>query len=84
MVWSRLNESLPTEDPDVEEALDALFTTPLSAEAEGRLRVALRERSNSDLADLLAVLHRDGRLTLNDAPGSDPLRIVCSMETIRS
>ena len=82
-VWSRLNGSLMV-NGDVESALDALYTTPLTNEAEGRLKVALRERSNEDLSDLLALLYRDGRLTISEAPGQDPLRIVCSMETVKS
>ncbi len=81
-VWSRLNGSLVATG-DVETALDALYTTPLTNEAEGRLKVALRDRSNEDLAELLALLYRDGRLTVAEAPANDPLRIVCSMETVK-
>jgi hypothetical protein len=42
----------------------------------------VRERNNDDLADLLVLLHRDGRLVLTATSGKDPLRIVCSMETV--
>jgi superfamily II DNA or RNA helicase len=82
-VWNRLNGSFSTLEVDVEAALEALYTTPLTKEAEGKLRAALRDRSNEDLADLLAVMHGDGRLVLPETPGGDPLRIVCSMETIQ-
>lgn len=81
-VWSRLNGSLIVIG-DVEKALDALYTSPLTNEAEGRLKSALRDRNNEDLADLLVLLYRDGRLTLSEAPANDPLRIVCSMETVK-
>ena len=82
-VWARLNGSLVA-NGDLEAALDALYRAPLTNDAEGRLKVALRERSNEDLADLLGLLYRDGRLTISEAPVHDPLRIVCSMETVKS
>ena len=78
-VWQRLNGSFEAAAPDVESALDALFATPLTAEAESRLRVALRERNNQDLAELVAVLFRDARLVVADDGDHDPLRIICSM-----
>ena len=78
-VWQRLNGSLEAAAPDTELALDALFASPLTAEAESRLKVALRERNNQDLAELIAVLFRDGRLVIPDDGDDDPLRIICSM-----
>jgi hypothetical protein len=81
-VWKRLNGALATADADVETALDELFRSPLTSEAEARLKQALRERNNDDLANLLVLLHRDGRLVLTATSTKDPLRIVCSMETV--
>lgn len=81
-VWRRLSGSLATADADVEAALDELFRSPLTSEAEARIKQALRDRNNDDLADLLVLLQRDGRLVLNTASSKDPLRIVCSMETV--
>ena len=82
-VWRRLSGSLEAAESDVERALEAIYESPLTVEAEGRLRTALRERHNDDLAQLLALLHRDERLVvpLNDV--YDPLRIVCSMGLVK-
>ncbi len=82
-VWKRLNGSLEAGSPDVERALDAIYGAPLTAEAEARLKVALRERGNDDLAELLALLHRDDRLVLPDDGAHDPLRVICSMGLVR-
>ena len=81
-VWRRLNGSLDAASPDVERALDAMYGSPLTSEADARLKAALRERSNSELADLLGLLHRDGKLIVPVDSASDPLRIVCSMGTV--
>jgi len=83
-VWRRLTGSLEAAAPDVERALDAIYGSPLTAEAEARLKVALRERSNNDLAELLALLHRDERLVLPNDGANDPLRIICSMGLVKS
>ena len=82
-VWRRLNGSLEAGSPDVERALDAIYGSPLTAEAEARLKVALRERTNDDLAELLALLHRDERLVLPNDGAHDPLRIICSMGLVK-
>jgi len=82
-IWRRLNGSLDAGAPGVAEALDALFASPLTAEAEQRLKSALRERGNDDLAELLALLHRDGRLVLPNDAVHDPLRIICSMGLVK-
>ena len=81
-VWRRLNGSLDAAGPDVELALDAIYGAPLTSEADARLKVALRMRSNGDLAELLSLLHRDGKLVVPSDGASDPLRIVCSMGTV--
>jgi superfamily II DNA or RNA helicase len=82
-VWRRLNGSLEAAAPDVERALDAIYGSPLTTEAEARLKAALRERSNEDLAELLALLHRDSRLIIADDGAHDPLRIICSMGLVK-
>ncbi len=82
-VWRRLNGNLEAASPDVERALDVIYGSPLTAEAESRLKVALRERTNDDLAELLALLHRDERLVLPDDGAHDPLRIICSMGLVK-
>lgn len=79
-VWKRLNGTLLTVNSDVAEALEALFRRPLTREAEQRLRTALATRADDeDLADLVSLLHRDGRLVVADTRVSDPIRIVCTM-----
>ena len=80
-VWKRLNGSLKL-TPDAERALDAIYGAPLTNNAEVRLKVALRERNNDDLAELLALLHRDDRLVISNNGADDPLRIICSMGLI--
>lgn len=67
--------------PRVGDALEALFRRPLTRDAERRLKSALATRANDDdLADLVALLHRDNRLIIPDTAGSDPpIRIVCTM-----
>jgi superfamily II DNA or RNA helicase len=77
-VWRRLNGTLDSAAPEVERALDALYSSPLTAEAESRLKGALKERTNADLADLVTLLHRDDKLVLA-VDSSDPLRVICSM-----
>ena len=83
-VWQRLNGNFVSLNPDVGDALDALFRRPLTRDAERRLKSALATRANDDdLADLVALMHRDGRLVIPDTTGSDPIRIVCTMGVIQ-
>lgn len=78
-VWNRLSQKLDT-DPQVTEALEALYARPLQTLAERRLRSALKTRpSDEDLGDLIVLLHRDENLVVPDAGGADPIRIVCTM-----
>lgn len=79
-VWQRLNGNFVSLNSDVGEALDALFRRPLTRDAERRLKSALATRADDlDLADLVALLHRDNRLVIPDTAGSDPIRIVCTI-----
>lgn len=78
-LYKRLKTNLVSLPMEVETALEALYQKPLTAEAEGRLRKALTARSDEDLGNLISALHSDNRLVINDGPGLDPIRIVCSM-----
>ena len=78
-VWKRLSGNLITADPEIAEAMDALYRRPLTVEGEDRLKRGLAAKDDADLAQLLVVLHADGRLVIPDGPGVDPIRIVCSM-----
>lgn len=81
-VWSRLNGALVASKGDVADALEAIFTRPLTKEAEKRFTSALAARSDvDDLADLLVLLHRDRRLVI-DIAAADPIHIVCSMGVV--
>jgi superfamily II DNA or RNA helicase len=81
-VWNRLNGALAANQEEVAEALQAIFTRPLTKEAEKRFSTALAARSDvDDLADLLKLLHRDRRLVV-DVAAKDPIHIVCSMGVV--
>lgn len=79
-VWNRLNGTFASMNTDVADALDALFRRPLTRESEQRLRTTLSTRSDDEgVADLLTLLHRDGRLVIPDSSGNDPIHIVCTL-----
>lgn len=81
-VWNRLNGALVASKGEVADALEAIFTRPLTKEAEKRFTTALAARSDvDDLADLLVLLHRDKRLVI-DIAAVDPIHIVCSMGVV--
>lgn len=81
-VWNRLNGALVASKGDVADALEAIFTRPLTKEAEKRFTTALAARSDvDDLADLLVLLYRDKRLVI-DVAAVDPIHIVCSMGVV--
>ncbi|MBW1640053.1 NgoFVII family restriction endonuclease [Microbacterium resistens] len=81
-VWNRLNGALVAGKGEVADALEAIFTRPLTKEAEKRFTTALAARSDlDDLADLLVLLHRDKRLVV-DVAAADPIHIVCSMGVV--
>lgn len=83
-VYKRLKTNLQEMSLELANSLEAIFSKPLSAEAEGRLSKALSSRSDEDLGVLVTTLHSDGRLVLQDGPGQDPIRIVCSMGVARN
>jgi superfamily II DNA or RNA helicase len=78
-VFQRLKNNLQEMSLEVATALEALYSTPLTAEAESRLSKALSARSDEDLGTLISALYSDGRLIIQEGPGIDPIRIVCSM-----
>lgn len=79
-VWNRLNGTFKSMNADLADALEALFRRPLTREAEQRLRSGLSTRGDDEsLADLVTLLHRDGRLVIPDSSGTDPVHIVCTM-----
>jgi superfamily II DNA or RNA helicase len=78
-VYKRLKSNLTNLPLDVAKALEAIYSRPLTAEAEGRLRKALTARSDEDLGSLISALHSDERLVITDDLRQDPIRIVCSM-----
>lgn len=81
-LWNRLNGALVAGKGEVADALEAIFTRPLTKEAEKRFTTALAARSDlDDLADLLVLMHRDKRLVI-DIAAVDPIHIVCSMGVV--
>lgn len=81
-LWNKLNGALVASKGEVAAALEAIFTRPLTKEAEKRFTTALATRSDVDeLAELLVLLHRDKRLVI-DVAAVDPIHIVCSMGVV--
>ena len=78
-VYKRLKTNLDEMPLELAKAMESIFSMPLTAEAESRLSKALGARSDEDLGVLITALNTDGRLVLQDSPGQDPIRIVCSM-----
>ncbi|TGO05114.1 helicase-related protein [Serinibacter arcticus] len=81
-VWNRLGTTLMDHDAETSAALEALYQHPLTSEAERRLRRAIRHSADdTNLATLVALLHRDEQLVLAGR-GNDPVRIVTSLGVI--
>jgi hypothetical protein len=79
-VWGRLGEQLHAHDAEAQEALDALFQHPLTAEADRRLRRAIRNGvSDQELTTRVTALHRDEQLVIAARGDKDPIRIVSSL-----
>jgi len=83
-VWRRLDGFLVEASPEYERAMEAMFALPLTADAEARLKAALSNRTNEELADLVTALHIDENLVIPAAQAKDPMHIACSMGVIRS
>lgn len=78
--WERLANTFGSANEEVAMALEALFRSPLTTEAERRLSIALsRKDSDEQIGDLIALLDRESRLVLPDRPEDDPVRIVTSL-----
>ncbi|MGV3245637.1 helicase-related protein [Rothia sp. 11254D007CT] len=90
-VWRRFHsdsarlgsmDSLLATVENADEALNALYESPLQSAAEDELRRALRAQvSEAELAALLVRLHEEGRLVLSGIQ-NDPARVVCSLGVI--
>jgi hypothetical protein len=78
-VYKRLKTNLDNMPLELANALESIFSKPLTSEAETRLSKALGARSDEDLGVLVTALYSDGRLVVQEGPGQDPIRIVCSM-----
>jgi superfamily II DNA or RNA helicase len=79
-VWARLGEQLHAHDTEAQEALDALFQHPLTAEADRRFRRAIRNgASDQELTTRVVALHRDEQLVIAARGNKDPIRIVSSL-----
>jgi superfamily II DNA or RNA helicase len=83
-IHRRLANTILVVDPDVERALDSLYQRPLTSDAEETLRRALRYQDNDNLAALVSLLHREGRLVVPLDTNNDPLHIVCSVGVLKS
>lgn len=75
-VWGRLSGTVFQSNADIAEALDALHRSPLTQEAERKLRRRLAD--HQELADTLVALHRSQALVIGKG-AQDPIRIVSSM-----
>lgn len=79
-LWNRLGATLQNLTPDNADALDALYNSPLTREAENRLRRAIRQgATDADLIARVTSLHRAGQLVVVARAGTDTIRIVSSM-----
>ena len=67
--------------PDLQanDAVDALFRSPLTEHSKQTLAKAMRDRTSEDILALVVSLHNEGRLTVDSVADDDEVRIVCSM-----
>jgi superfamily II DNA or RNA helicase len=66
-------------DVHVNEAVDALFSFPLTEHAKQTLSRAMRSQRTEDVLALVVSLHSENRLVINSEADEDDIRIVCSM-----
>jgi hypothetical protein len=66
-------------DEIANEAIDALYRSPLTEHSKQALARAMRDRSSEDILALVVSLHDEGRLTIESVADDDEVRIVCSM-----
>jgi helicase domain protein len=81
ILWNRLGNQLNLiDDPATDQALDALFQTPLTKLATNKLRSARhRGATDSELLDLLRTLYMRDDLVIQTRSGKDPIHIVSVM-----
>jgi superfamily II DNA or RNA helicase len=66
-------------EENVQEAVDALYRSPLTEQAKQSLARAMRERTPEDVLLLVVQLHEESRLTIDVSSEPDDIHIVCSM-----
>ena len=66
-------------DQQANDAIDALFRSPLTEHSKQTLAKAMRDRTSEDILALVVSLHNEGRLTVDSVADDDEVRIVCSM-----
>ena len=81
ILWNRLGNQLRLiDDPETDQALDALFQTPLTKLATNKLRSARRRgATDAELLDLLRTLYIRDDLVIQTRSGKDPIHIVSVM-----
>jgi len=85
-IYERIKEYLKDHPPQlfgphthVNEAVEALFKSPLTEHAKQTISRAMRSQRPEDVLALLVTLHSDNRLVINSEGDEDDVRIVCSM-----
>ena len=66
-------------DQESNDAVDALYRSPLTEYSKQVLARAMRDRKSEDILALVVSLHNEGRLTIDSISDDDEVRIVCSM-----
>ncbi len=66
-------------DQESNDAVDALYRSPLTEYSKQLLARAMRDRNAEDTLALVVSLHNEGRLTVDSISDDDEVRIVCSM-----
>jgi superfamily II DNA or RNA helicase len=66
-------------DVQINEAVDALFRSPLTEHAKQALSRAMRSQRTEDVLALVVSLHSENRLVIDSEAEEDDVRIVCSV-----
>lgn len=66
-------------DHQANDAVGALYRSPLTEYSKQVLARAMRDRSSEDILALVVSLHDEGRLSIDSTSDEDELKIVCSM-----
>jgi len=85
-IYERIKQHLEEHPPQlfdpkdhVNEAVDALFRSPLTEHAKQAISRPMRGQRTEDVLALLVSLHSEDRLVINSEADEDDVRIVCSM-----